>query len=77
MIKLGIVRGRDKFHEYMITSGFTPKGKFYFPIDNAYTGDYTPIHSTGIIYDCSSLKISCDIMNSVRKTVFFYYRKDA
>lgn len=70
-------RGRDRFDNCIVHNGFTAMGKFYFPIENAYTGNFTPINSTGLIYDCSSLQLSCSIMNSVRKTVFFYYRKEA
>lgn len=70
-------KGRDDFHAFMTSSGnFSVLGQYYFPISNAYTGNYTPINNTSIIYDCSSLSLSCDVMNSVRKTVFFYYRKD-
>lgn len=70
-------KGRDVFHTFMNSSGnFSVQGQYYFPINNAYTGNYMPITNTNIIYDCSSLSLSCDIMNSVRKTVFFYYRKD-
>jgi hypothetical protein len=70
-------KGRDDFHAFMMSSGnFSVQGQYYFPISNAYTGDYTKIPTTNIIYDCSSLSLSCDVMNSVRKTVFFYYRKE-
>lgn len=70
-------RGRDRFDNSIVQNGFSAMGKFYFPIENAYTGNFTPINSTELIYDCSSLQLSCSIMNSVRKTVFFYYRKEA
>ena len=70
-------KGRDIFDKQIVQNGFTPKGRYFFPIENAYTGNYTPINSTGLIYDCSALDLSCSIMDSVRKTVFFYYQKVA
>lgn len=70
-------KGRDIFDKQIVRNGFTPKGRFYFPIENAYTGNYTPINSMRLIYNCSALNLSCSIMDSVRKTVFFYYQKDA
>lgn len=70
-------KGRDTFHKFMTSfDGFSVQGKFYFRLPGAYTGDYTPINNTEIIYDCSSLNLSCDVMSSVRKTVFFYYKKE-
>ncbi len=70
-------KGRDKFHDFMLSLGtFSVQEQFYFPIFNAFTGSYKPINNTNIIYDCSSLSLSCDVMDTVRKTVFFYYKKD-
>lgn len=69
--------GRDEFLNFMACQpNIKCKGKYYFPLDNAYTGDYEPIYATNNILDISGLNLSCEIMNSVRKTFFAIYQKE-
>ena len=70
-------KGRDDFLRHMANRHPEMQllGKYFFPIADAYTGDYTPINNTNIVFDISYLNLSCKIMNTVRKTFFAIYRK--
>ena len=71
-------KGREDFLNYM--TNYHPEmqllGKYFFPLENAYSGNYQPILRTDIIFDIAGLNnLSCDIMSTVRKTFFAVYTK--
>lgn len=72
-----IGKGREVFLQHMTNNHPEMQllGKYFFPIANAYAGDYIPMNNTDIVFDISHLNLSCEIMNTVRKTFFAVYRK--
>jgi hypothetical protein len=66
--------GRDIFDKF-ISKEFKCCGKYFFPIENAYTADYTPIENIQNIFTISK---DLDVVpkNSATKAVFFVYQKE-
>ncbi len=66
-------KGKDLFDKN-IKDLFKKKQSFFFPIENAYKGDYEPIRNTKIVYEIPE-NLAISPKDTVCKTVIFEYRK--
>ena len=73
--------GRDEFDQFITSEGFDVIEKFFFNIENAYTGNYTPMPTN--INVCEIPDNLTDELNQFdfnpkitpNKTIFFLYKK--